>query len=97
MTEKQSLPKKRHLPYHGREESEGSRHGGGLQCLSPLLTLMKSVKFSRTCRMLLIGISHFLTLNRGEGYKGGIPWGRGGGGEIVRHQQSTKGGLENFR
>ena len=68
MTEKQSLPKKRHLPYHGREESEGSRHGGGLQCLSPLLTLMKSVKFSRTCGMLLIGISHILMPNRGEGY-----------------------------
>ena len=90
MTEKQSLPKKRHLPYHGREESEGSRHGGGLQCLSPLLTLMKSVKFSRTCGMLLIGISHFLTPNRGGGVLGRDPMGKGGGGEIVRHQQSTK-------
>ena len=96
MTEKQSLPKKRHLPYNGREESEGSRHGGGLQCLSPLLTLMKSVKFSWTCGMLLIGISHFLTLTRGgRGIRVGSH-GEGGRG-ILRHQQSTKGGLENLR
>ena len=86
MTEKQSLPK---------GLKEGSRHGGGLQCLSPLLTLMKSVKFSMTCGMLLIGISHFLTLTRGRGIRAGSH-GEGGGG-IVRHQQSTKGGLENFR
>ena len=86
MTEKQSLPKKRHLPYHGREESEGSRHGGGLQCLSPLLTLMKSVKFSRTCGMLLIGISHFLTLTRGGGVLGWDPMGKGGGESYVTNK-----------
>ena len=96
MTEKQSLPKKRHLPYHGREESEGSRHGGGLQCLSPLLTLMKSVNFSWTCGMLLIGISHFLTLTRGGRSIRVGSHGEGGRG-ILRHQQSTKGGLENLR
>ena len=56
---------------------------------------MKSVKFSRTCGMLLIGISHLLTYQWG-GVLGRDPMGKGGGG-IVRHQQSTKGGLENFR
>ena len=46
--------------------------------MSPLLTLMKSVKFSRTCGMLLIGISHFLTPNRGRGTRAGS---HGEGGE----------------
>ena len=48
--------------------------------------------------MLLIGISHDLSLERGEGYQGGIPWLKGEQREgIGRHQQSTKGGLANFR
>ena len=33
----------------------------------------------------------------GGGVLGRDPMGKGGGRGIVRHQQSTKGGLENFR